>query len=208
MGIVFEKPMIRVLDLNRCTEDEYEKIFTKVSDERKARSNFFLFQSDSQLSIAGGYLFEQGMKELGYESYGVAYGISGKPYLCEPEGLYFSTSHSGTIAACAFFDEEIGLDIQQVREVSEKMIRKACTDKEYEHLMAMDEEARKDAFCRMWTIKESYVKYTGTGMSVMPLELEVDMGEHMTISHDGNIMDVVFEEYEIPGYHMTLCRKG
>ena len=88
-------------------------------------------------------------------------GDCGKPYLSQ-SSLYFNLSHTGTVAACALSDREIGLDIQTRSAWRESLVRRIFTEEEQKWIL--DSEDRDVAFTRLWTRKESYVKAAGQGM--------------------------------------------
>lgn len=87
----------------------------------------------------------------------------GKPYFQDVRGIEFNISHSGDYAAVMLGDTHIGVDIQTVRPVKERVIYKMCNDDECSFVFSKTETDR--AFIRLWTLKESYVKALGTGMT-------------------------------------------
>lgn len=99
-------------------------------------------------------------------------GPYGKPY-CDALPFRFSLSHSGDFSACAICDREIGLDIQQLSEYKENLVRRSFTAQEREYVQASDDKDM--AFTKIWSMKESFIKALGTGLhtsldsfSVMP----------------------------------------
>lgn len=56
----------------------------------------------------------------------------------------------------------IGIDIEYVREYDEKIARRFFTTEEQDYLKVSED--RDEAFTRIWTSKEAYGKFTGTGM--------------------------------------------
>ena len=101
------------------------------------------------------------------------YAETGKPYVGVGSGMYVSISHSHGLCAAAVSDSEIGVDIEYIdpsRSV-ERLKRLA------ERFFSQDElayiKAEADAgdavlperFFEVWCAKESYVKYTGAGLS-------------------------------------------
>lgn len=87
---------------------------------------------------------------------------SKKPFFKNMPEVHFSISDSGSYWACAFASEEIGLDIQKIQEVkAQRISRRFFHPLEVKWL----EENGWEYFIRIWTLKESYVKYTGRGMS-------------------------------------------
>lgn len=76
----------------------------------------------------------------------------GKPYFPNRPEIHFSLSHTDTHVLCALGREPVGADIQTVRRVSERVIRRVCTENE---LKSFD-------FFQLWTLKESWIKLNGS----------------------------------------------
>ncbi|MCI1655396.1 MAG: 4'-phosphopantetheinyl transferase superfamily protein [Lachnospiraceae bacterium] len=89
-------------------------------------------------------------------------GPEGKPWIPDAPEIRFSISHSGCWWACAISDREVGLDIQEERSVhAERLAERFFHPAEAAWLRRHG----MDQFCRMWAYKESYLKYTGKGLS-------------------------------------------
>ncbi len=98
-------------------------------------------------------------------------GEYGKPYLVECPEVHFSITHVGDYWMCAVAGEEVGLDLQDVRE------RIAGTGSQEERVLAIARrffhptevmylaKCPTEEFFRVWAKKESYVKYTGEGLT-------------------------------------------
>lgn len=92
----------------------------------------------------------------------------GKPYLSEG-GLFFNVSHSGSKLAVAVTDfAEIGVDIEQVRSRhSLQGVAERCfAEEELAIWRSLDGERQLQAFYRLWTAKEAYVKAVGRGIAL------------------------------------------
>lgn len=90
----------------------------------------------------------------------------GKPSLKEYPGIYFSISHCKSLAVCILSDAEVGIDAEIVgRTCRENVWRRMLSDAEYEQLLSMANDERDREFLRYWTLKESYGKAIGTGLS-------------------------------------------
>ena len=89
------------------------------------------------------------------------YGTNGKPYLLGREDLFFSLSHSGKYVVCAVAECEIGVDIEPVSPIRPAVVRRCFNEAEQAWI---GEDAAR--FTRLWTMKEAYMKLTGTGLSV------------------------------------------
>ena len=94
---------------------------------------------------------------------------SGQPYI-EGSDMHISISHSGEYAVCAVSEKPVGIDIEKIRTVSDKLIDRVCTEREREYVIS------DERFFEVWTAKEAYFKKIGTGItdlkSVDTLELK------------------------------------
>ena len=94
------------------------------------------------------------------------YGPHGKP---EVPGtpLRFNISHSGALAVIALAHAEVGVDVELPRaRRSDAIARRFYAPGEIERLFEeADDGRRADAFFRLWTCKEAFLKVTGEGLS-------------------------------------------
>lgn len=89
----------------------------------------------------------------------------GKPYIAGSR-LHFNISHCGSVIAAAFCTEEIGADIELVRDFNSSVVRRYFTDNEKEYISsAADSHAMNRRFFEIWTAKEAFLKYHGVGIS-------------------------------------------
>ncbi len=89
-------------------------------------------------------------------------GDHGKPYVKELPDVHFSITHSGGYWACAVGDCEVGLDLQEVRDrETDKIAQRFFRPSEIAWLKDKD----VGEFFRIWAMKESYIKYTGKGLT-------------------------------------------
>ncbi len=87
----------------------------------------------------------------------------GKPYVKELPDVHFSITHGGGYWACAVGGCEVGLDIQEIRErKTDKIAERFFHPSEIAYLA---EHGGPEEFFRIWAKKESYVKYTGKGLT-------------------------------------------
>jgi 4'-phosphopantetheinyl transferase len=94
------------------------------------------------------------------------YGAHGKPRLAGSP-LRFNVSHSGAVALIALAHVEVGVDVELPRaRRTDAIARRFYAPGEIERLFAVeDPAARADAFFRLWTCKEAFLKVTGEGLS-------------------------------------------
>ena len=151
-------------------------------------------------------LREAVMKEYGVDTGTLTteYGEYGKPYFKERPDIHFSISHSGEYAAIVLSDSEVGIDIQQVREIKPKLVEKLCDEAERRYVY---ESVDKDkAFITLWALKESYIKAIGRGMS-FPMDeinfrLDSSCGE---IQGEISNREGSYTVRDMGGYVLAVC---
>jgi len=125
-----------------------------------------------------------------------------KPRFQPDIGIYFSVSHSKNYWFCAVSRTEIGIDIQHIGSIADKQkIAKRFFHKdEYEYLKKNEFKE----FYSVWTAKESYVKYTGQGITDSFAEFSVaDTNGIVEYINAGQIKFLDFDE----NYRVCLCAK-
>lgn len=128
----------------------------------------------------------------------------GKPYVANADGIYFNIARAGKFVACAVSDIPVGVDIEEIS-AQEGFINIADTFfSVMERNAIMMSPSPEEAFCRLWTLRESYVKMCGTGFDrgLAPLSCSFPGGTPK-INVDGKLReDVFFTEIR----DIYLCR--
>ena len=83
---------------------------------------------------------------------------NGKPYI-GGDPLFFSLSHSGTVALIAISDNPVGVDIETVSNRSRKVILNSFTNGERAEI-----DGERD-FLRHWVVREAYIKMLGSTLA-------------------------------------------
>lgn len=149
--------LIECFDISQLSHEAYAKLYRKASAERRARADRYLRQEDKVRCICAEALLRNA---LGGKAYGLAYGENGKPYLTDSEGFHFNLSHSGRWVVIAYGPTPVGVDVQAYRtNASEGIAQRFFTADEQAYAKSSPEN-----FFRIWTGKESYTKYLGTGL--------------------------------------------
>ena len=108
----------------------------------------------------------QELLDTATQSYEYRQADNGKPYIADLADFYFSLSHSGNYVLCVWDGVAIGADLQCMdREVKYSLAKRAMTEKEYIAYLMLPLQEQEKEFYKLWTIKESYCKLTGKGLS-------------------------------------------
>lgn len=141
----------------------FEKYYALQPVWRKRRVDAIKTAADRRLSLGAGILLQNALP--GADLNAVWTGENGKPYLKEA-GVYFSLSHAGAYAVCAVGPGELGCDIEKLRPARTGVAERFFHPEEVALLHAApDAASREGLFFRLWTLKESYIKATGKGLS-------------------------------------------
>ena len=171
-------------------------------EERKEKILRYKLEQSRKQSLGAGLLLKWALKRHGAAVEQLSYGVNGKP---EAEGVFFNLSHSGQWAVCAIGDGPVGCDVEEIASVRNGIAKRFFTENEVQHLAQFEGQWRKEEFFRLWTLKESYMKMTGEGMSLGLDRFEFDMDGQPTVKRDGAICDCHIKEYELPGYKLAVC---
>jgi 4'-phosphopantetheinyl transferase len=190
---------------------EFENFLDFVDGDRRAKALSHRFMKDRALSLGAGLLLNLALARQAPKvpwPPRIRLGAYGKPFLLEG-GLFFNLSHSGEYAACAVGAEEVGLDIEEVGVADADVARRCFTPGELRRVMPDGARVDVEAFCRLWTLKESYIKRIGTGLSLDPLDFEIPDIQPLRIRRSQDARDFFLKLYEeLPGYKLALCAAG
>lgn len=137
----------------------------------------------------------------------------GRPELVPPASLRFNLTNTTGLVACAVVPErEVGVDVEALDRADTilGLVDTVFTRAERANLAALDLPARRRRAVDLWTLKESYMKARGMGMS-LPVE-------RIELSFDGPLVSVsllegmdpdphrwAFSRHDIDGHVVSLC---
>lgn len=151
-------------------EQAIENAFPYLNEKRNRRIRRLRVPLKRAQCVAAGLLLT---KVLGINGVAptLAYGENGKPYLADNPDTYFSITHSDKWVFLAVSDSEVGIDAQAPRKVCPRLAARSTTAEELAWVK-LDTEPH---FTRLWTMKEAYLKFTGTGLTVPIREVTISV---------------------------------
>lgn len=196
------------IKLQELMKEPIQGQISGLPQERQERIGRIRHEKDRYRCLGAGLLIAYGLCQEGVERSRQIFcrGENGKPVLAEMQGVYFNASHAGDYVVVAVADCEIGIDVECRRKVHGSSVRKCCTGKEQEWLK--EQEDRDMAFLRLWTMKESYLKWTGEGLRIPLADIETAVSEGTAgqIFREGGLQPVKLWEYrELPDSHLCVC---
>jgi len=182
---------------------EYPEMFQYVSSQRKSKTMKYLQADDRKRCLGAGILLEEILPRHGASPGAITLSPEGKP---EAEGIYFNLSHSDDLVICAVGEKMVGCDIEKIGDEPKGVAKHFFHQKEAEYLNSFEGVRRTEAFYRLWTLKESYIKMTGEGLRLPLDSFEILIeGEKVLVRRTGEILPCHIMEYAIPGYKISVC---
>lgn len=163
-------------------------------------------EADKKRSLASAYLLDAMCGDLGIYNPVYGYTKKGKPFLIDVE-CAFNISHSGDYVALGYHKgtEPVGLDIQKVRVMRDGIQKRILHEKE-KTLLSENAKNCRYYLNRLWTIKESFVKMTGEGLSRDFRTVSVDFKNGTVTTEDGIRTNFSIWEWE-DDYFLSVCSK-
>jgi len=103
--------------------------------------------------------------QLPSRDYRIARGEKGKPFIVGVENVFFNISHSGDYVVCSVSDREIGIDIEKRAKARMEVAGRFFHEEEMALLKRLEGDKRDQLFFNYWSVKESFLKYIGTGLT-------------------------------------------
>lgn len=147
----------------------YKDLLSIVSKERQARISRMKFDADRLRLLIGEMIARTYIsKKIGvpYQLIEFKQGLYGKPYVTIDKPLSFNWSHAGDWILFAMDSKTVGVDVEYIHHVKElDLAKRFFAPQEVAQLETMSPEASRRHFFKLWSLKESYIKWKGTGMS-------------------------------------------
>lgn len=197
------EPVICLVDAAPLLDDPElsVRLAAGISETRRAKYNALSAPKDRALSLAASLaldcvLLAAGMRE---KDGAVTYSQLGAPTL---PGMYISLSHSGMLAGAVLSTAPCGLDIEQPRDMPHKRML-ALSERFFSENDA--ETVRTagsitEAFYRVWTCREAFMKLTGSGFSLPRGSFCIDGNAAVS---NGKLYPV--RTYKKGGYYISVC---
>lgn len=194
------------LNDSRC----FSMCYQTVSGDRRRKVDSYLRMKDKKLSLAAGLLTDCGLSAYGLRERDVTLALekNGKPYLPAYPQIHFNLSHSENMALAVFAGTETGCDIEKIQEADMALAEKFLHPGEYAYIARQPKgRSRDEAFYRIWTLKESFVKAVGAGM-MLPFhffEIRILPDGRIAVHQKVDRASYAFREYRFGRYHGAVC---
>lgn len=121
-----------------------------------------------------------------------------KPFIKNFNNFEFNVSHSKDYVAVAVDSNIIGIDIESIQELNLEVVKRFCTNNEYNKLKKLRGKSKGEQIISVWSMKESYVKYLGYG-------LNKDLRSFDVLTKEGIETNVFIYHKRIDDYILSVC---
>lgn len=203
--------IINCLNIAELSYDNYELFISEVSGERRRKAERFHFKKDAYRCVCAEMLLQYSFFEKNneYVKNNLVYNKYGKPTIKDENKFCFNLSHSGDWVVLAYGMTEVGVDIEKIQLGREGMIDSIFRQEEKEYIYSVTGLERDQRLIQMWTLKESYIKYLGTGFSTDMNTFYVDALKNVVKNNNGELEKQLYIKSIIYGqdYYLSICSK-
>jgi 4'-phosphopantetheinyl transferase len=151
----------------------YRRALALITDEERARHDAFVFEADRRVHLTARLLQRTVLSHytgVPPAAWRFTAGTQGRPEIAGPSAteLRFNLSHTRRMVACAVArGREIGVDVEDTeREAPLEVAERFFAPDEVEALRQLPAGEQAERFFVYWTLKESYIKARGLGLSL------------------------------------------
>lgn len=179
-----------------------------LSDEEQHKINKYLRKEDSQRGLIGKVLIRSLVSNrYKIKNQDIDFGANkfGKPYYKLDKDFHFNISHSGQWVTCAVDNSSIGIDVERITDIDFSIAERFFSKEENRDLMKLDEKKKSGYFFDLWTLKESYIKAKGEGLSIALDSFSIRKTDK-EIDINGSDRVYYFKQYDInDNYKFSVC---
>lgn len=191
---------IFIADIGKLNIDE---IYHRLPAHRREKVDRCNLKRDKLLS-AGAWLLLESVVGKDIE---IRVSDNGKPYIMNKPDVFFNLSHSGNKVMCAVSDGEVGCDVEREDRVNLKIAERYFSRAEIDFINQNGN--KEDAFLKLWTLKESFVKTVGLGMRLPFNKFTVNPGKSISVKQNCfPDKKFYFKQFYIQGHYFACCAEN
>lgn len=179
---------------NKIETRLFKQLLGYVSNEKRKKIENFHRKEDSYRGLIADLL----VRSLIIRKYSISNeeiefknNLYGKPYLHNFSNFEFNVSHSGDWVVCAVDKFSIGIDVELIKPIEFEIAKSFFAEAEYNDLLSIEPLRKLDYFYDLWTIKESYVKVLGEGLTI-------PLNSFLVKKHDFKQIEIIKNNKKIP----------
>lgn len=198
---------------NKIDIEAFQQLEKIISNDRREKIKKYHFEEDKKRSIIAELLLRHSLKKdfgITREQVQFTKNSFGKPMLKNFEQIYFNLAHSGDWVVCGVSDVPIGIDVEIIKSIDLEIAKTFFSSDEYKDIIKQPKEEQITYFYELWTLKESYVKAEGKGLSIplnsfsffiLPEAIQMYQGNQLSKKYS-------FHLFNLDNFHIVaVCSK-
>lgn len=208
MGVFMEIYAVKVLDISVKV---FDKLCLSIDEEKKERIQKFVNKQDKIRALIADILVRFViMRKLQINNKTISFKRNdyGKPYIKGYQNFNFNISHSEDFVVCAIDEKPVGIDIEKINKIKYEEICEGFFSICENDYIKKSLDNRLSRFYEIWTLKESFIKLCGKGLSI-PLRLfsiVIYENENISLLMENERKEYYFKTFDIDKeYKMAVC---
>ncbi|MGF9967210.1 4'-phosphopantetheinyl transferase family protein [Bacillus rhizoplanae] len=192
-------------------EESFHHLLTIVSEKKRKKIERMVRVEDKYRMLLGDVLIRyiaSDIYNISPASIQFEYNEYGKPFF-KGGGFSFNLSHAGNWIVCIINDGPVGIDIEKIQPIDLSIAESFFSIDEWSDLYQKSSEIeRLEYFFDLWTLKESYVKARGKGLSIPLNSFTIRKTDCSNITIRTNeTQDAIFlRQYNLDSqYKLSVC---
>lgn len=193
-----------IKNINDFNRDIITNFYDEMPKLKKDKIDKYKNYETKVRSVVGQILLKEllSKRNISYNSLSYYINEYGKPYF-KKSNLFFNISHSFDYVITTISDNEIGIDIEKIRNTPVKIINQFATEKEKQYILSSRNDIEKRIF-EIYTLKEAYFKMLGTNLNHI-FEVEFIINNNKVYCNDKSVRVGFIND--IKGYIIAYCEK-
>ncbi|WP_379134434.1 4'-phosphopantetheinyl transferase family protein [Paenibacillus sp. sgz500958] len=190
--------------------DVYQFLLTRIGEAKKTRILRYQQTQSAYQSLLGELLVRLVIcQNTSMSNPEISFHVDqyGKPSLKNCPEFTFNISHSGHWVVMIWSSRQfaLGIDVEQIKPMDLGIAERFFHKSEYLDLQSRQETEQMDYFAQLWTLKESYIKAEGKGLSI-PLDTFSFRSCGNQIWHSPETRGYYFKTFRIDaGHYVSAC---
>lgn len=202
--------VVNCMDITECSNELYEEVRHIVSEERRVKAERYHNLDDSKRCICADLLLRYGL----YQKIGqvgdidITFNEFGKPFIKNIIDFKYNITHSGKWVAIVYGNTDAGIDVERIQQGREEIADFCFSEEEKLFIYnKADKDEQIKQFTKLWTMKESYIKFLGTGFSTNLDSFSINSLEGVITSNDGEVKkDIRVRSFQFDtDYYLSIC---
>ena len=179
-----------------------QRLLELVSPKRREKVIRNRMPDDRKRSLGAGIILREILRENGLNESDLRYSENEKPVA---DSVFFNVSHAGDYVVGVSSDCEVGCDIEKIEDAPLEIAERFFYSRESEYIKSSEDKNK--AFFILWTLKESYMKMTGKGMSLPLDSFEVVPEKQGFVLGKTSEKPCFFQTMEFDGYIFSVSNE-